>query len=94
MSRRREDLVGGPRLDERARVHHVHPLAHSRDDPQVVGDHHQCRPMLTDERAQELEDLRLDRHVQGGRRLVGDQQFGSQASAIAIIARCLMPPEN
>ena len=42
-----------------------------------------------------LEDLRLDRHVERGRRLVGDQQTsGLHASAIAIITRWRMPPEN
>ena len=44
--------------------------------------------------AHQLEDLRLDRHVERGGRLVGDQQRGLQASAIAIITRCRMPPEN
>ena len=44
--------------------------------------------------AEEVEDLRLDRHVEGGRRLVGDEQLGSHASAIAIITRWRIPPEN
>jgi hypothetical protein len=45
--------------------------------------------------ANQVEDLRLDRHVQRGSRLVRDQRsFGWQDSAIAIIARCRMPPEN
>ena len=44
--------------------------------------------------AQQLEDLRLDRDVERGRRLVGDQQAGSHAIAIAIITRCRMPPES
>ena len=40
------------------------------------------------------EDLRLDRDVERGRRLVRDQQVGLHESAIAIIARWRMPPEN
>ena len=43
---------------------------------------------------EQIEDLGLDGHVERGRRLVGDQQLGSQASAIAIITRCRMPPET
>ena len=43
---------------------------------------------------QHLEDLRLHGHVERRRRLVGDQQSGSFATAMAIIARCRMPPEN
>jgi hypothetical protein len=34
------------------------------------------------------------RHVERGRRLVGDQQSGSLTSAIAIITRWRIPPEN
>ena len=41
----------------------------------------------------QLEDLRLNGDVERGRRLVGDQQLGSQASAMAIITRCRMPPD-
>ena len=33
-------------------------------------------PLLALELAEQLEDLRLDGHVQRGRRLVGDQQLG------------------
>ena len=40
------------------------------------------------------QDLRLDRHVERRRRLVGDQQRRVGESAIAIITRCRMPPEN
>ena len=45
------------------------------------------------QRADEVEDLGLDRHVERGRRLVGDQHDGLQASAMAIMARWRMPPE-
>ena len=44
--------------------------------------------------AQQIEDLRLDRHVERGGRLVGDDQGGWQASAIAISTRCRMPPDS
>ena len=42
----------------------------------------------------QVEDLRLHGHVERGRRLVGDEQLGVADSAMAIIARCRMPPEN
>ena len=41
MARLAEDLVGRPALDERARVHHLDPLADPGDDAEVVGDHDQ-----------------------------------------------------
>ena len=44
--------------------------------------------------ARSVEDLRLDRHVEGGGRLVGDQDVGLLASAIAIITRWRWPPES
>ncbi len=42
---------------------------------------------------EEIEDLRLDRHVERRGRFVGDQQFGSLASAMAIITRWRWPPD-
>ena len=43
----------------------------------------------------QVEDLRLDRDVERGRRLVGDEQRRDcSASAIAIMTRWRMPPEN
>ena len=51
-------------------------------------------PALALQRVEQLEDLRLDRDVERRGRLVGDQQRGSQASAIAIITRWRMPPRE
>ena len=45
------------------------------DDAEVVRDQDQRRVALGDELAQQVEDLRLDRDVERGRRLVGDQQL-------------------
>ena len=50
--------------------------------------------VLVLQRAQQLEDLRLHGDVERRGRLVGDQQLGRPASAIAIITRCRMPPES
>ena len=63
-------------LDDLAGVHDRHPVAHLGDDAQVVGDQHDGRAGLVAQVAHEVEDLRLDRHVEGRRRLVGDQQLG------------------
>jgi hypothetical protein len=41
-----------------------------------------------------FEDLRLHGDVERGGRLVGDQQSGSLASAMAIITRWRWPPES
>ena len=75
MPRPPEELGRGAGLDERAGVHDVHALAVPGDDAEVVRDQDERRVLLHDELVQELEDLRLDGHVEGGRRLVGDQEL-------------------
>ena len=71
----REDAPPPARLHDHPAVHHVHALAHAGDDAEVVRDHDERGVALGDERAQQVEDLRLDRHVERGRRLVGDQEL-------------------
>src|SRR5262249_17547381 len=46
------------------------------DDGQVVRDEHDRGAQLAVQLAQELDDLRLDGHVERGGRLVGDQEAG------------------
>src|SRR5262249_14988552 len=68
-----EDVVLVALLDDPARVHDGHPVSDVRDDTHVVGDKHNGRAELVLELLDELEDLGLDRHVERGRGLVGDQ---------------------
>jgi hypothetical protein len=67
-------------LDDLAGIHDGHPVAHLGDHAEVVGDEDDRRAGLVPEVAHEIEDLRLDRHVERGGGLVGDQQlrFASQ----------------
>ena len=62
-------------LDDLARVHHRDPVAHLGDDAEVVGDEDDGRARLALEAPHQVQDLRLDGHVEGGRRLVCDQQL-------------------
>ena len=71
-----KDLVGATGLDDRACVHHVDALAHSGHNSEVVRDQDERGAPVRDELAQEIEDLRLNRHVECGRRLVGDEELG------------------
>ena len=57
-------------------------------------DEHERAPDLVAQVVQQGEDLRLDGDVQCGRRLVGDDQFGSPATAMANITRWRNPPES
>ena len=51
-------------------------------------------PVLALQVLQQVHDLGLHRDVERGGRLVGDQHLGSSASAIAIMTRWRIPPEN
>ena len=63
-------------LDDLAGVHDRHPVAHLGDDAEVVGDEDDRGAGLVAQVAHQVEDLGLDRHVERGRRLVGDEQLG------------------
>ena len=62
----------------RPEVHHRDPVADVLDDAHVVGDEHIGQPELALERLQQVQDLRLDRHVERGHRLVADDEVGLQ----------------
>ena len=83
-----------PRLDGLAVAHHddlVGDLAH---DGEVVGDEDQAGAGLAADLGEQVEDLRLHGDVERGGRLVGDDRSGSMLSAMAIMMRWRMPPEN
>src|SRR5579884_1405824 len=74
MLRRVEEVAHAARLDDLAGVHDRELVAHARDDAEIVGDEddRDRRPLL--QFLQKIEVLRLDRHVEVGGRLVGDDQ--------------------
>ena len=76
MVRPGEDRLGRAGLDDLAGGHHADPLGHLAHDRQVVGDQQQRHAEAVAQILEKLEDLRLDGHVERGRRLVGDQDVG------------------
>ena len=48
----------------------------ARDDAEIVRDQHQRHAELALQLGQQVQDLRLDGHVERGGRLVGDDQLG------------------
>src|SRR5262249_55205391 len=64
-----EDVVRGPLLHHLAVAHDEEAAGQRRHHAQVVGDEHvgEVVPLL--QRAQEIDDLRLDEHVERARRL-------------------------
>ncbi|EMF27026.1 cation transport ATPase [Streptomyces gancidicus BKS 13-15] len=69
-----EQLAAPGGLHDLARVEHVDLVAESRDHAEVVGDHQQGGALLVHELLEQLQDLRLDGHVEGRGGLVGDEQ--------------------
>src|SRR4029453_4732349 len=70
-----EQLVPVGGLDDATGVHDMDGLAHAGDHAEVVGDEQQGGVAVGDLGPQQVEDLGLDGDVEGGRRLVGDQQL-------------------
>ena len=75
VARSGEDLRGWAVLDELAGVHHAERVGHFGDDGDVVADVDDRHPHLGLDPLQLLEDLVLDDDVEGGGRLVGDDQL-------------------
>ena len=84
----------GP-LDDAAGVHDHDPVGDVGDHAEVVGDEQDRGAEPVAQVAQHVEDAGLHGDVERGGRLVGDEHAaGWQATAIAIITRCRMPPES
>ena len=65
-----------------------------RTTAEVVGDEQVGEPEVVLQVVEQVDDLRLDRDVQRGDRLVGTISFGCSASARAMPMRWRWPPEN
>ena len=86
-----EDLFGG-QFDDLAQIHNRDPVGDMAHDAEVVGDEHIRKPHLRLDILQEIDDLGLDRDVEGRNRFVGDDKarFDGQgpgdADALALTA--------
>jgi hypothetical protein len=86
------ELAGRGHLGEPAQIHHRDPVADLPHHRQVVGDEQVGEVELPLQVGQQVEDLRPDGDVQGGDRLVTDDQLGPQrqrpghADALALAA--------
>ena len=74
MARPGEDLRRGARLHDAPGIHDGDRLAHLGHHAEVMGDEQDGEAHLLLQGLQQLHDLRLDRHVECRRRLVGDEQ--------------------
>ena len=70
-----ENLRGRAGLNHLARVHHGDAVGDARDHAEVVRNEDDGGVDLVLQLHQQIHDLRLNRHIQRRRRLVGDQQL-------------------
>ena len=69
-----EDLVGWPLLHDLARVNDAHPVAHLGNHRQVMTDEQDRSLELLSQLRNQVENFGFDGRVQGGSRLIEDQQ--------------------
>ena len=70
-----EDLLGGALLADLAAAHHHHVIGDVTHHREIVGDEQHRHLVLALELGDEIQDLLLDRDVERGGGLVGDQQL-------------------
>ena len=70
-----QDLGGGALFDQLAAIQHRHAIGHVGDHAHVVRDDDHADLLFAAQLAQQLQDLRLDGHVQRRGRFVGDDDF-------------------
>ena len=71
-----EDLGGGAGLDDAARLHDADAVGDAADHAEVMADQQQGQAAGGFFSGQQVQDLRLDRDIERGGWLVGDQQAG------------------
>ena len=76
MGCRVKNALPARRLDDAAKIHYGDLIADMTDDRQIVGDEDVGEAELPLQFLQEIDDLRLDREVERGDRLITDDQFG------------------
>ncbi len=76
LARRLQDLVGGAVLDHLAVAQHHDVVGDLRDHREIVGDVDRRRAVLANQFSERCQHLDLRGDVEGGRRLVKDQNVG------------------
>src|SRR5206468_8593379 len=90
----RKHLLYCPHFDDLADIHHRYAVADMPNHAEVVCDEQVSQIELFLQLAEEVEDLRLDRHIQRGHRFIANDQLGCTARARAMARRCRWPPLN
>ena len=75
MRRHSKDGLNTARFHQTTRIENADPIAQSRDCPEIMADEQDCGAKLASELAHEIQNRRLDCHVEPRRRLIHDQQL-------------------
>ena len=75
-----EEGVGFGEFDELADIHDRNPIADVFDDTEVVGDEEIGEAEFVLQAHEQVEDLSLNRDIEGRDRLIGDDQTGWNCS--------------
>ena len=70
-----KNIICSPVFDYFARIHDRNPLTHTGNNAKVMGNHDNCHAKLVLQLHHQLQDLRLNRHIQSRRRLVRNQKL-------------------
>ena len=70
------ESVAGSEFDDLAEIHDGDAMAHSADDGEVVGDEEIGEAEAILKLLEEVDDLGLDRDIEGGEGLIGDDEPG------------------
>jgi hypothetical protein len=89
-----EERLDGRLLDHLAAVHHHHSTRRLGHHAEVVRDEHDGGAVLALQRGEQVEDLRLDRDVERGGRLVGDDDGGAEDQRHGDHHALAHPPES
>ena len=72
-------LFPGAGFDDLAEVHHCHPIGNVPHHREVVGNEEVREAELVLDALQQVDDLRLDRHVERGNRFIEHEKVGVQS---------------
>ncbi len=92
VQRPQEEILRGGELDDLAEIHHRDPVGDVADDGEVVRDEEIGEVELLLQLDEQVQDLGLDRDVERGDRLVGDDELrlqderAGEADALALAA--------
>src|SRR5260370_39495523 len=87
-----ESLPGPPQLHDAPDVHYRHTVADVSNDAKIVRHEEIRQPELGLQILKQIQDLSLDRDIQGRDRLVGDHQAGSERPCAGNADALALPP--